>query len=98
MLKKFWAWLLLSSSDPEKASLTIKSFGAAAATYIIFFAGLFHKTVGADDLNVLTNNVANFMGIALTAVSSIGAVIGIVRKIFTSLNGTNAVINTGKTL
>lgn len=97
-MKKFWAWLLLSSSDPEKASLTIKSIGATVVTYGIFFAGLFHKNVNADDLNVLTNSVANFIGIVLIGISSVTAIVAAIRKIFKSLNGTNEVINTGTTL
>ncbi len=97
-MKKFWAWLLLSSSDPEKVSLTIKSAGAMFATYIIFFTGLFHKNIQPSDLEVLTNGIANFVSLALMAISAVVGVWAALRKIFLSLTGGNEVINSGKTL
>ncbi len=89
---KIWAWILLSSKDPAKTSLMIKSAGYASATYVIFFAGLFQKTVGADDLNVLTNNVANFVGLVLMGISVLSGIIGTLRKIIRTVRGTNQVI------
>ena len=98
MLKKFWAWLLLSSSDPAKASLMIKSSGYAAVTYVVFFTGLFHRPVGAGDVQSVVDQVANLVGFVLMGISAVVAGYGAVMKVWRTLVGTNQVVNTGTTL
>lgn len=97
-MKKFWAWLLLSSNDPQKASLAVKNAFALVVTYIVFFTGLFHKNVNAGDLDILTNSIANFVSLALMAISAALTAWGVLRKILLTLTGSNRVVNSGKTL
>lgn len=97
-MKKFWAWLLLSSKDPAKASLTIKSILTASATYILFFTGLFHYTLGASDLTVIIDQIANVVGIILMLISGVTALWATVRKIILTILGSNEVVNSGTTL
>lgn len=98
MMRKFWAWLLLSSKDPEKASLTIKSILSGVATYAIFFTGFFHITVGASDINNLIATIGTLTGTVLMLISAFSATWGAVTKIYHTIRGTNEVINSGTTL
>lgn len=97
-MKKFWAWLLLSSNDPEKASLFIKSTLSAGATFVVFFTGLFHYNVGSSDISAVIDQIGNVVGVILMTISSIASLWGLIRKIFTTVNDTNKVITYGKTL
>lgn len=97
-MKKFWAWLVLSSNDPQKVSLTVKSVLTGLATYALFFTGLFHLNVGASDLSVFTDQIATLVGSVLTIVSCITGVYGFIRKIINTMSGRNEVINTNTTL
>ncbi len=97
-MKKFIAWLVLSSKDPEKVSLTIKGVIATAATYIIFFTSLFHLNFSATDLATVGDLIGKIVQALLMVVSLVTTLIGFVRKLTTTANGTNEVINTGKTL
>ena len=68
--KGFWSWLFRSAKDPEKLSLTIKSFFPLVLSAFVFF--------GWTDITEsdLTEGLSAFTGI----VSSIGVIIGLVRK------------------
>jgi hypothetical protein len=92
-MKKFIAWLIFSSKDPNKISLTIKATGATVATYIVFFAGLFHLNIGQSDLSSLIDALAQLAGLLLQAVTTVMAIVGFVRKIHTSITGENQVLN-----
>lgn len=97
-MKKFIAWLILSSKDPQKVSLTVKGFLGAAATYVVFFTGLFHLNITADNVTTLTDSLVYFVKVFLELVSVITTIVGAIRKLHTTAIGTNRVINTGKTL
>ena len=91
-----WNWLVLSSADPSEAALTVKGLVVGAGTYIIFFAGLFHITVGTPDIANLANQGALIAGGFLMVVSGITTLYGIYRKLWTTIAGTNQVINAQK--
>lgn len=97
-MKKFIVWLVLSSKDPEKVSLTIKGILASVATYVVFFTSLFHLNFNVTDLTTIGDMISKIIEALLMIVSMVTALIGAVRKIKSTMNGTNEVINTGKTL
>lgn len=97
-MKKIWAWIILSSKDPQSASLTVKSILTGGVVYVVFFTGLFHYSVTASQLTQIIDEVGNVVGFVLMAISALATLVGFVRKLFTTATGTNAVINTGVVL
>lgn len=97
-MKKFFAWLILSSRDPKKVSLTIKAYLTATTTYILFFAGLFHISLGASDLAVLIDQIVKIISDILIVISAATTFWALLRKVMATIQGTNKVINTGATL
>lgn len=81
------AWVLMSSKDPKKVSVTVKS----AFVGIAAIAGLF----GASSEMVLglSEPVANAINTTVLAISAIGVVLGAIRKARRTLSGTNEVLN-----
>ncbi len=92
-MKKIIAWLVLSSKDPQRISLMLKGIFTAAVTYIVFFAGIFHINVGQSDIAILSDAVVKIVETALTFISAIVTIVGLFRKIHTTVTGTNQVIN-----
>ena len=92
-MKKIFAWLILSSKNPQQVSLTIKGVLVGAVTYVVFFAGLFHVTLSPSDLTSLIESVVQVIEMVLTLVSVITTAWGFARKIYTSLVGENKVLN-----
>jgi len=86
---KIFTWLMVSSKDTEKLSLTVKGVLIGAVTYIVFFAGIFHFNVDQGDLNSLANQLADIVKMTLSLVSAVATTVGLIRKIYLSLTGKN---------
>lgn len=87
MLKTAWLWLIKSSSDPQKMSLTVKSILVGVIPFLAL--------VGVDTSH-LPQGVDFLVGAveqALIIVSAVTALIGFARKLKTTVLGTNAVLN-----
>ncbi len=95
-MKKIITWILLSSKDPNKVSLGIRATGAAFVTYIVFFAGLFHLNIGESELSGLIDALAQLAGLILQSITAVMAIVGFVRKIYSTIKGTNKVLNSMK--
>ena len=74
--KKFWDWLVKSSVDPDKTSLSLKGFASLVANGLIFFGFL-----GKEDSDSLVEAVGILGFGAATAVSGIVTMFGLARKI-----------------
>lgn len=92
-MKKIFAWLILSSKNPQQLSLTIKGVLVGAITYVVFFAGLFHITLSPSDLTSLVESIVQIIEMTLTLISIVATAWGFVRKIYTSITGQNKVLN-----
>mgnify|MGYP001619359812 CR=1 FL=1 len=79
-LKKIWKWLVYSSANKEKISLTIKGVGLALIPYVAGFAPLIGLNVSG--LPDLVGNVAELVGVLLTGIGLVGVALGLFRKIF----------------
>lgn len=86
-MKTFWSWLVTSSADPAKWSLTIKGFAGTAITIITMVAGLANIQVG--DLTPVVDAVVSFVQAILLAVSSVAFIIGFVRKVWNTVSNKN---------
>ena len=79
-LNKAWLFIVRSSADPKKVSLTIKGVGLALIPYVAGFAPLIGLNVSG--LPDLVGNVAELVGILLTGIGLVGVALGLFRKIF----------------
>lgn len=96
----FWDWLLLSSADPEKYSLTVKGVFATLATLALLASGIFHYTLDPNAITGLGSLVSVAISDTLTAVSYVATAIagwslvwGAVRKLIITLVGAHPVLN-----
>lgn len=91
--QKFLQWLVVSSADPGKVSLMIKGVLYGILPTIVALAGLAHVTIPENEtLTGAIDGLALTIQYGLGAIASILAAYGAIRKIGTTLNGTNAVI------
>ncbi len=98
-LKKGWAWLVKSSVDPRKTSLTVKMFLLGlipAIMQVVLFActfGVLCLTTNADELTSVVTVIADVVFWVLSIWAGVGFIIGFFRKVKTTTAGTNAVLN-----
>lgn len=87
-----WNWLVKSSADADKISLTVKGGLLSIIPIAIFVFKAFNIEIGTDQLNSVADSVVALIGIFAAIVSSIQIAVGMIRKIWTTLDGTNSVI------
>lgn len=81
-------WIITSSADPNKTSLTLKSIGLGLIPYVLQIASLtcgLHIVCLAIDGNVLMSvveTVANLLYLILSVVAGVGFLWGLLRKIY----------------
>lgn len=99
MIKKFLAWLVFSSKDPQKVSLTVKAALTAGLTVIgttLAFLGI--ENVPSADLQYVADNIVLIVNAILMTVSGVVGLYGVLRKLYRTLVGENKVVNEGKTI
>lgn len=92
ILKKAWDWLVKSSADANKTSLTVKAFLYGVIPAVVYFLGLTGIQVGSETLTEIVNIIAELIVVAGGAITAIAAVWGVIRKLFTTAVGTNDVV------
>lgn len=102
MFANIWNWLVVSSSDPYKFSLTLKAGAATIISVLTIALGLAHIAVGGPDLTAISDSVIAVIQDLVVLVGALATVYGLIRKIIASVEGTHAGINaqpgTGLTL
>lgn len=93
MLKKIWNWLVKSSVNAQRISLTVKGILIGIIPVVMTIAHLANIKVESADLTTLIDAMANLIIVLGSLVSIIAMIWGVIRKIFTTFNGTNAVLN-----
>lgn len=94
-MHKVFDWILTSSSDPTKTSLTVKASLTVGASALLQIIGLTHINLGIIDaafLNNFINAISTAVLDVLIAVGSIGTVVGFVTKIWLTVTGKNPVV------
>lgn len=86
------AWLLLSSKDPAKVSLTLRAGLVAAVSVIIQVSGILQIPIGESDLMVAVDALVAFVNGALTLIALGVTAYAAIRKIWTTIRGNNRVI------
>lgn len=85
-------WLLYSSKDPNKYSLTVKGLLTGAVAYAVTVSGIVHVVLPVDQLTTLVDLTGQFVQWGLTGVSLVATIYGAVYKIYTTVAGKNAVV------
>lgn len=93
-------WVFLSSADPTKASATIK-FALVGLIPLTIKAAAFFCGIGLACLSFLNEQwldmviaiIANIAYFAFGLVAAIGSAAALIRKVSSTVNGTNAVIS-----
>lgn len=89
-------WVLVSSDDASKWSLTVKASLLGAIPFIMQGIGitcglnLVCPSVNADLLTEVASSASNIVYLGLSLIAGIGAFYGLVRKVMNTLNGTHA--------
>ncbi len=74
-------WVVVSSTDPSKVSLTIKGILVGTIPTIMFMLGLIHLNVGQEDLNVLIDSIAAIVQLVLSLIAVVMTTVGLIRKL-----------------
>lgn len=86
MLKKFWDWLVKSSQNPQKLSLTIKGVIAGSAVYIVAILGMFGANgVTAEGVQTVGQTFGSLVEAILMTVSALTTAYGLSRKIWNTI-------------
>ena len=92
ILTNIWQWLVYSSANSEKYSLTLKGALGIVATILLTGAGIFQYTLSPDAVNGLSSLVVvafkdtlTAVSYIVTAVSSWALVWGAIRKVVLTL-------------
>ena len=94
VIKKITAWLVLSSQNPTKWSLTIKGALTGGVTILTVVAGLAHINIpGADAFSAAIDAIIGFVQTALLCISAAATAWGLLRKIWSTISGENQVVN-----
>jgi hypothetical protein len=96
MFKKIIAWLVFSSANADKISLTIKSMLYALIPVALLVLGAYKIQVESAYLSAIIDQIIAVIIVVGGTVTAITAAWGALRKIFTTATGTNAVINSFK--
>ena len=89
-------WVLVSSNDASKWSLTVKATLLGAIPFVMQGVGitcglnLVCPSVSTDLLTEVALSLSNLVYLGLSLVAAVGAFYGLVRKLTNTLNGTHA--------
>lgn len=92
-IKSVLAWLVFSSKNSAKISLTIKAALTGLITVATIYAGIANVQLPTEALTQTVDAIVTFVQTAFLAISSAVTVYGLLRKIWTTFTGDNHVIN-----
>lgn len=79
-LKRAWSWVVVSSADPKRLSMTVKGLLTMFVPILASIAGL-----DTDLLNGLVQTIAQAMEYGLYFVGTLVAMYGLVRKLYNTV-------------
>lgn len=89
IFKKIVSWVIVSSADAKRTSLTVNAFLLSLVPVVIIFSGLSNIDLKQEELEAFVNAIANGVELLLAFASSILFVFGLGRKIYLSAIGKN---------
>lgn len=94
--KKIIAWLVFSSANVEKISLTIKSLLYALIPFTLLILDAYKIKVDNAYITAIIDQIVAVIIVFGGAVTAISAAFGALRKLYTTAKGTNDVVNSFK--
>ena len=83
-------WIINSSKDPNKTSLFVQGLVGTIISVLVTIATVSgYHNLPVNDLNILAQEIAGFVGIVSTCISAAFSIFGLVRKIYRTIKGTN---------
>lgn len=92
MIEKIWSWLVYSSTNSQKISLSIKGAIGTILVTVSLFAGDINIPLLGDLLNSVIDSGFMVIQSAVGLVSAIAMLLGAFRKVYTTLTGKNDVV------
>lgn len=89
-----WKWLVYSSANAGKISLTIKSLLLSLIPVILMVTKMYNVSIDNAALASFIDQVSAIIIVIGGAITAISACFGALRKIYTTVTGSNDVINT----
>lgn len=93
VIKKVFAWLVFSSKNSAKISLSVKSALTFFVTMLTVWAGFAHIQLPTEALTQAVDDIIVFIQTAFLLISTASTIWGLLRKVWTSITGSNAVVN-----
>jgi len=91
MFRKILSWIVYSSKDPKRLSMTIRGLIGFVPSLVVLLA-LFNITVQEDEVVKLINDIATFAAGLSASYFTLLGIVGFIRKIWTTARNTNEVI------
>ena len=93
LFEKIYDWLVLSSVDPTKVSLTVKGALVSAAATATVLLGLAHMNLPVPaDVNQVIDLSTTLIQLFFQGFGDMVMVVGLVRKIYLTVVGKNSVL------
>lgn len=88
-LKYAWEWLITSSADPYKVSLSVKGFLVTVSSFIVPVIVLLGHQVDNEQIQGVVDATAIVVQSFLALVGAIVFLVGLVRKLWRTFTGNN---------
>lgn len=85
MIKKFFVWLVASSTDANKISLTVKGALTAILPIVIAVSGIANLPISEGDASAAISAISAFIQSVLSGIAAIMFIAGFVRKLYRSI-------------
>lgn len=85
IIKAMWNWLVKSSADPAKVSLTVKGILTGAIPAIIFIAPSLGLPINSENIGSVTDLISAVVQYILGVIASLVTIYGLFRKIKNTL-------------
>lgn len=82
-----WNWLVYSSADPKKVSLSVKGALTMASSLIIGLLTIFSVSVSNDEIANIIEALGLVVEMALSLVGAVAVLIGFIRKVYRTIKG-----------
>ncbi len=92
IIKKGWEWLVKSSVNADQWALTVKGFLSGIVPVLLIVLNLTHVKFNDSQVTDIVDFVVQIVAGVGTLVSTAVMVFGLLRKIGTTLTGTNEVV------
>lgn len=86
-LNSIGKWLVRSSADPARWSLTIKGVLLGIVPVVMAVAGLANLDIGSDKVSAIIDGIASLVQVVLALVAMVMTAYGIVRKLYNTIMG-----------